>query len=255
MANPIKDKIARGKPAIGVSIMFPSAQLVEMAGRLGYDWVLIDCEHGSISVEQAERMITAAEAAGIVPVVRPPSDDPDIIGQLMDCGAKGIQAPHIRTAKEAEKIVDAVKYFPEGHRSIAVGTRAAHYGFNLSMAEYAEKSNEEMLVCIQIEDKEALAELPEIYKVKGIDVLFIGPSDLSQSLGHPGDYEHPVVKEAISDAFRFIESIGIAAGTAGNIDYLPKRLGQGVLYYYVHITTLLKYSTQEVFRKLQEAEE
>ncbi len=243
MRNRMKQKLLAGKTALGVSIMIPSVQLVEMAGKLGYDWVLIDCEHGSISLETVEYMVMAAEASNITPIIRPQKNDPELIGQYMDRGVMGIQAPHVSSAAEAQEVVNAVKYYPVGNRSLAVGTRSANYGFGISLTDYAQQANQDLLVCVQIEDKDAVDNLDSIAKVEGIDVLFLGPSDLSQSLGHPGNAGHPVVKKVMDDAFCKIIESGKLAGTAGNLEITPRRLEQGVKYYYTHLTTLLAYSS------------
>lgn len=243
MRNKMKQKLLAGKAALGVSIMIPSVQLVEMAGKLGYDWVLIDCEHGSITLETVEYMVMAAEASSITPIIRPQKNDPELIGQYMDRGVMGIQAPHVSSAEEAREIINAVKYQPIGSRSLAVGTRSANYGFGITLTEYAEQANQDLLVCVQIEDKDAVDNLDAIAKVEGIDVLFIGPSDLSQSLGHPGNAGHPAVQKVMDDAFSKIIESGKVAGTAGNLEITPRRLEQGVQYYYTHLTTLLAYSS------------
>lgn len=247
MANTMKEKMKQGQPAIGLSVMIPSPQIVEMAGFLGYDWVLIDCEHGSISLEMAEIMVQAAETSGTVPIIRPPQNTPAVIGAYMDCGAKGIQAPHVHSAKEAQMIAQSVLYGPAGHRSLAVGTRSAHYGFGLSMEEYTKKSNRDMLVCVQIEDAEGISHLKDIASVPEVDVVFIGPSDLSQSLGHPGHPEHPAVSQVIDKAFSDIQSLNKLAGTAANLTLAPTRLAQGVTYFYTHLQTILSVSTEELF--------
>ncbi|HWR08225.1 HpcH/HpaI aldolase family protein [Sporomusa sp.] len=251
MVNRMKEQLNQGNAVFGVSIMIPSVQIVEMVGKLGFDWVLIDCEHGSMSLETVELMAMAAQASGLIPIVRPPKNDAETILQYMDRGVMGIQAPHVSTATEARAVVDAVKYHPLGTRSLAVGTRAANYGFNLTLSEYTQQANREILVCVQIEDKDALANITEIAGVEGIDVLFVGPSDLSQSLGHPGNSEHPVVREAMQNAFRTINKSPKAAGTAGNIELTAMRLEQGVTYYYIHLTTLLARGCSEFFRAAQ----
>ena len=248
MANKMKDKLLAGKPALGLSMMIPSIQLVEMAGQLGYDWVLLDCEHGSLNLETVEAMVIAAEANGITPIIRPYKNYFELIGQYMDRGVKGIQAPHVNTAEEAQAIVKAVKYPPLGNRSIAVGTRAAGYGFNLTMAEYVKRANQDLLICVQIEEKLAVTNIEQIAAVPGVDVLFVGPSDLSQSLGHPGEASHPKIKPVIDEAFRRILATGKIAGTAGNIAASAQRLDQGVLYYYTHLTTLLAYASAEYLK-------
>ncbi|MDR3565788.1 MAG: aldolase/citrate lyase family protein [Negativicutes bacterium] len=243
----MKEKIIQGNPVLGLSVMIPSAQIVEMAGRLGFDWVLIDCEHGSISLETVELMTMAAEASNIVPIVRPPKNDPEIILQYLDRGAMGIQAPHVSTASQAEAIVAAVKYHPLGTRSLAVGTRSARYGFKLNLSEYAEEANRETLICVQIEDKEALDNVAAISRVAGIDVVFLGPSDLSQSMGYPGAAHHPAVQAAMQQAFTTILQTGKAAGTAGNFENAALRLNQGITYYYTHLTTVLARGSAEFF--------
>jgi 4-hydroxy-2-oxoheptanedioate aldolase len=248
MPNPMIEKIRQGQPALGLSLMIPSPQLVEMAGKIGFDWVLIDCEHGSISLETVELMAMAAEAAGITAIVRPPKNDPEIIVQYMDRGVAGLQAPHINTASEARQVVAAVKYHPLGARSLAVGTRSAGYGFNIDLAEYTAQANRDTLVCVQIEDKEALDNIADIAAVEGVDVLFVGPSDLSQSLGYPGQSGHPVVREAMDRAFAAIAAAGRASGTAGNFAVAEHRLHQGVTYFYTHLTTIFAHGCTSFFR-------
>ncbi len=214
--NRMKEKLFSGKPSFGVTLTFPSPQLVEIFGRLGFDWVMIDCEHGSISYENVELMVMAAEAAGITAVARPSTNSPDAILRLLDRGAMGIQVPHVNNPTEARQAVEAVKYYPLGKRGLAAGIRAANYGLGISMAEYAEEANRETLVCIQLEEEEAIKNLDEILKVPGIDVFFVGPSDLSQSLGLPGRSDHPKVIAAMEEVFARIKAAGKIAGSAGN---------------------------------------
>ena len=185
--NAMKTKFAAGQPAFGLSVMIPSPQIVESAAGMGFDWVLIDCEHGTVGLETMELMIMAAEASGVTPIVRPRTNGAADILQAMDRGALGVQIPHINTAAEARAAVAAVKFHPLGDRGLAAGTRASGYGFRGSMGGFAEEANRRTLVCIQIEDEAALPNVDEILKVEGVDVFFIGPSDLSQSMGHPGD--------------------------------------------------------------------
>ena len=142
--NIMKAKLAAGEPALGLSIMIPSPQLVEMAGGLGFDWVLIDCEHGSITLESAELMIMAAEAAGVTPIVRPRSKDGQDILQVLDRGAAGVQVPHIASGADARMAVEAIKFHPLGRRSLAAGTRASGYGYSGSLGDFTETANREL---------------------------------------------------------------------------------------------------------------
>ncbi len=237
--NRMKRKLLAGQPAFGVSVMIPSPHIVEIVGKLGFDWVLIDCEHGSISIESAELMAMAAEASGITPIARPQSNSFEAIGQLMDRGMAGVQVPHVNTAEDARRAVEAVKYHPVGNRSLAAGVRSSSYGQGMSMSEYAEISNAETLVCVQIEDAEAVDNVDEIVDVEGVDVFFVGPSDLSQSLGFPGRPEAQPVRNAMDHVFAVVSETGKVSGSAGNADATRRYLDKGVTYLYTHLTTLL----------------
>ena len=238
-ANQMKRKLLAGEPAFGVSVMFPSPHIVDIVGRLGFDWVLIDCEHGSISLESVELMVMAAESADITPIARPPVNSFEAIGQLMDRGVMGVQVPHVNTAEDARRAVESVKYYPMGERGLAAGVRAANYGYGMSMSDYAEQSNAETLVCVQIEEGEAVRNVDEIVQVEGVDVFFVGPSDLSQSLGYPGRPDAPVVREAMDSVFATIAAAGKVSGSAGNAAAHRRYMDQGVTYLYTHLTTLL----------------
>ena len=237
--NRMKRKLLSGRPAFGVSVMVPSPHVVDMIGRLGFDWVLIDCEHGSISLESVELMAMAAEAAGITPIARPPVNSFEAIGQLMDRGVMGVQVPHVNTADDARSAVEAVKYHPDGERGLAAGVRSAAYGYGMSMADYTERSNRETLVCVQLEESEAIANVDEIVRVEGVDVFFVGPSDLSQSLGYPGRPETPEVRDAMDGAFAAVAAAGKVSGSAGSGPAIRRYLRQRVTYVYTHLTSLL----------------
>jgi 4-hydroxy-2-oxoheptanedioate aldolase len=178
--NLMKEKLRAGKPVYGVSVMIPSPQIVEMVAAAGFDWVLLDCEHGTLTLESVELMAMAAEACGITAIARPMTRSPEHILQVLDRGVMGVQVPHVNTAAEAREVLAAVKFHPEGKRSLAAGTRAAVYDSHGALSEYVKAANEATLVAIQLEDKEAIQNIDELLAVEGIDVFFIGPSDLSQ---------------------------------------------------------------------------
>jgi len=249
----MKDKIRAREPAFGVSMMIPSPQMVEMVGRLGFDWVLIDCEHGTISLETVELMVMAAEASGLTPIARPWRNSEDAILRLMDRGVMGVQVPHVNTAADAQRAVEAVKYHPLGARGLAAGTRPAGYGLDVSPAAYAEWANRETLVCVQLEEAEALRNIYEILKVEGVDVFFVGPSDLSQSMGYPGQTTHPEVRAAIDGAFAAIVAAGKAPGSAGGSEAIVDHLQKGCLYVYTHVPKLLSGATTAFFEAVRGA--
>ncbi|MEZ5854006.1 MAG: aldolase/citrate lyase family protein [Hyphomicrobiaceae bacterium] len=124
----MKDKIARGEPALGISLMFPAPQIVEMLSYAGFDWVLLDCEHGSLSLADVELMAMAADASGITAIARPRSNSSADIQSVMDRGVKGVQIPHINTRADAERAVQAVKFAPGSGRGLAAGTRPDKWG-------------------------------------------------------------------------------------------------------------------------------
>ena len=135
---------------------------MEMLGHLGFDWVLLDNEHGTINVENSEEMIRASELTGIAPIVRPVANRPEIIAPFLDRGAWGVQVPHVNTAAEARAVVDSVKYYPQGHRGIFSRSRPAEYGFAGSTGEYVAEANRNTLVCLMLEEVEAIENLPEM---------------------------------------------------------------------------------------------
>src|SRR5262249_39794190 len=137
MHNPMKDKISRGDVALGVSLMFPSPQLVEMLAYAGFDWVLIDCEHGSIGPADVEGMSMAAGAAGITAIARPRSNASSDIQSVLDRGVTGVQIPHINTRADAERAVAAVKFGPGAARGLAAGTRPDRWGLGKRMPDFA----------------------------------------------------------------------------------------------------------------------
>ena len=246
--NKMKEKFAADKPAFGLSVMIPSPQMVEMAGGLGFDWVLIDCEHGTITRESVELMIMAAEAADVTPIVRPPTKSPREIMAVMDLGAMGVQVPHVNTADDARSAVASVKYHPAGNRSMAAGIRAQGYGLGKSAGNYVEMANRETLVCVQLEDPEAIQNADEILKVEGVDVFFIGPSDLSQAMGHPGNAKAPEVARAIDETLAKITAAGHTPGMPGTAANLPDVLSKGVRYIYTHVPKLLNAAASDFFK-------
>jgi 4-hydroxy-2-oxoheptanedioate aldolase len=235
----MKERWREGGVARGVSMMIPSPQMVEIVAHAGFDWVLLDCEHGTLSPESVELMVMAAEATGITALGRPRNPGPEGILEVLERGVMGVQVPHIRTATAAREVVDAVKYHPEGNRSLAARTRPASYGLSTLPERYTEEANRQILVCVQVEDTEGMENLDEILQVPGVDVVFLGPSDLSQSLGFPGQTDHPDLRRAMRDAFERIVSSGKVAGSAGDGVAWETYLDAGATYLYTHVPTLI----------------
>jgi len=237
--NRMKEKLKAGEPVFGVSVMIPSPQIVEMAGAAGFDWVLLDCEHGTLTLESVELMAMAAEACGITAIARPVTRNAEHILQVLDRGVMGVQVPHVNTAEEAREVVAAVKYHPQGRRGLAAGTRSAVYDSIGTLSDYVKAANEATLIAIQLEDEPAIRNIDELLKVDDIDVFFIGPSDLSQSMGYPGNPKAPPVAQAIESSFRKIVAAGRTPGTPATAENVREVVEKGVRYIYTHLPRLL----------------
>jgi 4-hydroxy-2-oxoheptanedioate aldolase len=226
--NLSKERLAAGKAIVGISLQFPSPALVEIAAYAGFHWVYIDCEHGPMSEESVEHMVRAAELSGITPIVRPSAPTPEAILRYLDLGAQGMIVPHVETKEDAEAAVRACKYYPMGERGLA-GVRWARYGTAGPTSELVKEANQMTMVLALIESAKGVENLPEILTVDGIDVIRIGPSDLSQSLGLPGQASHPTVRayidRVIDTCVKANRPVGIGAGT---VDAARKVIAQGV---------------------------
>lgn len=237
--NQMKARLQRGEPALGCSLMFPSPQIVEMLGYAGFHWVLLDCEHGSLSLADVEIMCMAADAVGITPIARPKSNSAADIQSVLDRGAQGVQVPHVNTADDARRAVSAVKFGPGAGRGLAAGTRPDHWGLGAKMTDFAAAANAQSLVCVQLEHQEAIKNAKDILAVDGIDVFFIGPSDLSQSMGHPGNPKAPPVAAAIDQTLKAIVAAGKTPGMPATSDNLADVLASGCCYIYTHLPKVL----------------
>jgi 4-hydroxy-2-oxoheptanedioate aldolase len=205
-----KDKLSRGEAVYGPFMKTLDAAFVECAGYSGFDFVILDMEHGPAGFPVLQNLIRGAEAAGIIPIVRTYDSSETAIGKALDSGAGGIQVPQIQSAEEAAEVIKAAKYFPQGERGVCRFVRAAEYS-SLPRNEYFAAANE-ALVILQVEGRQVLNELDGILAVKGLDILFIGPYDLSQSLGVPGQVSHPSVIEAIANITERAKKAGVVTG-------------------------------------------
>ncbi|MGA7670900.1 MAG: aldolase/citrate lyase family protein [Nitrolancea sp.] len=225
--NVVRQKLKSGEVVIGCFVGFPSAEVVEICGHSGYDFVMIDAEHGPISPHDAYHMVLAAEVTGTTPLIRVPRNDPSVVLRYMDIGAAGVMVPQVNSVAEARDVVAAVKYHPHGHRGLAQ-PRAATYGLGPTLTEYAALANEETLVIVQFENISALEHVPDILNVPGVDVLLVGPSDLAQSMGYPGQLGHPEVVKVIDQVREFCVKSDVALGTiAGNAESTNRLIDQG----------------------------
>lgn len=210
--NKLKQKLKAGERVIGVFMPLPSPLLVEMSGAAGFDFVLIDNEHGPTSPETAYSMVLAAESAGITPIARVGLHDKQEVLKFLDLGIQGIMSPQITTAEQAEYAVAASRFVPRGTRGLA-GGRAFGFGIGISAPDAAKQLNQEMLSFVQFEHVDALPNLEAIVQTPDLDVLFVGPNDLAQSLGYPGEPAREEVTRIADDAVRIAKEAGLRTGT------------------------------------------
>jgi len=195
--NKAKATLKSGGTVIGAYMRHADLGITEILCHLGYDYLLFDSEHAPIDDRESENLARVCELAGVTPIARVPANQTWMISRRLDTGIQSVQIPMVNSTVEAEAAVRAAKFAPEGIRGLA-GARAANYGMTpgFTYGEHARRSNEETMVIVQVETRQSIDALPEIVKVPGIDVVFIGPTDLALSLGHPGKPDHPEVQKA-----------------------------------------------------------
>jgi 4-hydroxy-2-oxoheptanedioate aldolase len=181
----------------------------------------------------------AADAVGITAIARPRTNSTADIQSAMDRGVAGVQIPHVDTAEDARRVVSAVKFGPGAARGLAAGTRPDNWGLGAKMADFTAAANDQSLICVQIEHETAIANVDGILTVEGIDVFFIGPSDLSQSMGYPGQPNAPPVAAAIAQAQRKIIAAHKILGMPATTDNVAELAGLGVRYIYTHLPRLI----------------
>src|SRR5918995_2956478 len=189
LAHDIKEKMRRGDPSMGTWLSMAHPSIAEILAMAGYDWVVVETEHTAIDVSEVLRLIIAIEQRGSVPLVRLAWNDPIQAKAVLDSGAAGVLVPMVNTKADAELAVAMTKYPPLGYRGIGLA-RAQGYGEDFD--EYVKRANDDTLLMVIIEHKDAVANIEEILSVPGIDGTFIGPYDLSMSLGIPGQLDHPL---------------------------------------------------------------
>jgi 4-hydroxy-2-oxoheptanedioate aldolase len=210
--NTTRAKLAEGKVVFGAIISRHAPDLVELFGAMGYDFVMIDCEHGPMHLDEVEHMVRAAEVFGITPITRIPDHEDSTILRFLDRGVQGIIVPHVNTRDVAEAVARAARYHPDGHRGMA-GGRDHDYGIGVSREQSTRWINAQLLVIPMIEETDAVDNLDAILAVPGVDVLHVASGDLGQSMGNPGA---PAVRELMRRVIPRIRAGGKLVGVGGN---------------------------------------
>jgi 2-keto-3-deoxy-L-rhamnonate aldolase RhmA len=206
--NRIKTAMHAGRKAYGYNLSFPSPYVIDILGKLDFDFVFIDGEHGPFGLDQLEDICRTAERYNVTPFARVPDIGSSTILRYLDRGIMGILGPHVATEADARQLVRACYFGPLGERSFG-GNRGTDYNAGIpDKPAYYREANEQMLVCALLEDVAVLENLDSILAVTGIDLFGIGPNDFAQSLGYPGQLDHPEVVKATQDITRRIRQAG-----------------------------------------------
>jgi len=206
--NRVKAALRAGRASYGFTLPFPSPWVIEILGKLTFEYVFIDGEHGPFDLTQLEELCRTAERYNLTPVARVPDIGSSTILRYLDRGIRGIMGPHIATAADARQLVRACYFGPLGERSFG-GNRGTDYNAMIAdKAAYYREANEQMLVVALLEDVAVIDNLDAILAVPGIDLYSIGPNDFAQSLGYPGQPDHPEVVKTMQEITRRIQQAG-----------------------------------------------
>jgi len=215
------------KLSIGSWIQMGHPVIAEIMASAGFDWLVVDLEHSTITLREAEDLIRVIDLKGVVPLVRLSSNNSEQIKRIMDAGSQGVIVPMVNSPEEAEAAVASVKYPPSGRRSFGLA-RAQGYGPRFE--DYLAWERDNSLVIVQIEHIDAVNCLESILSVEGVDAYFVGPYDLSGSLGIPGQFDHPEFLEAMNRIPEIAKKCGVPGGVhivEPDADQLKKSIEQG----------------------------
>ncbi len=233
--NKFNTKLRASRSICTVAQIEEGLAIAEMAGLIGFDAVLMDCEHTAASQEQIVHFVRACECGGTVPFVRTRECNKELVMRYLDAGVMGILFPNIETAEDAQNAVEAVKFPPVGKRGVSC-TRSFDYGMKMSYEDYVKMSNEETTIMLMIETPEAVEHIEEILEVEGIDTIELGTTDLSLRMGLPGMRTHPRVEEAVRRVVEAARQKQIPVGSVmreGMVIEEELKNGYGVLTYCV----------------------
>jgi 4-hydroxy-2-oxoheptanedioate aldolase len=250
--NAFKHAIAAGKLQIGLWCSLCSNIAADILRDSGFDWLLLDSEHSPNDIPGLLAQLQAVDGGGTATaIIRPAWNDTVLIKRCLDIGAQALLVPYVQNPEEARAAVAAVRYPTRGVRGVAVATRASRYG---RVADYLKKADAEICLLVQVETRAALEQLEAIATLDGIDGVFIGPSDLSASLGHIGNPAHPQVQKALEDAVRRLTAVGKPAGIlTGNEDEARRYIGWGYTFVAVGSDVALLRGADALAKKFKSA--
>jgi 2-keto-3-deoxy-L-rhamnonate aldolase RhmA len=227
--NPVKRLLREGKPAFGVTITVPSVEVAAQAASLGFDFLWVEMEHSPVTLETLRSVVLATRGSGTVPFARVPVNELWVAKRVLDSGVLGVVFPFTSTPELARRAVEACKYPPRGRRGSGAGLASFRWPAPEGYYDFADRN---VMVIVNIEEAEAVANIDAIAATPGVDVLFIGTSDLSFSLGFRGEQDHPEVQQAIAKVVKAAQKHHKVAGApAGSPELIKKYLEQGFLFF------------------------
>ena len=244
--NVAKDKLRKNQVVTTISGL-QNADVIDFLGPLGFDAAWIECEHGPVDWDGLGDMTRACDLWGMTSITRVSANEPWLITRTLDRGAMGIVVPHVNKREAAEQAMQSAKYAPLGYRGMFGGRQS------FGVPDYFHKANDQTMVVVLLEETEALKNLDEILKVDGIDVFFVAPSDLAQTMGHIGDTGHPEVQAAIDDAISRIVSAGRTAGTLVNDENIASYIAKGARFLMTSWNAWVTRGAAQFLKKASEA--
>ena len=226
--NNVREKLINGESCIGSWLNLSSTTATQLMSRGGFEWLTVEMEHSSISFETAAQNFSIIAGSGVAPLLRVPCNSIENIKRALDTGAWGVVVPMVNSQEEAEAVVLAARYAPQGNRSVGGVLHAAN--FDTSTGDYYKRANEETLVVVMTEHVDAVRDAEDILSVPGIDVAFIGPNDLHNSMGLPPAFEseHPEFLDALDHVLKTAKKHGVAAGIhVPDAETAKKRIAEG----------------------------
>ena len=245
-SNKVKDSLSEGR-IVTVPMGPMSPELIEHFGPLGFDALWLEGEHGPVDFDNIPDLTRACDLWGMTPIVRVHQNEPAVIYRSMDLGALGICVPHINTKVEAQEVVNATKFAPIGMR----GSFTSRQG--IGVENYLNRANDQTMSIILIEDIIAVNNLDEILEVDNIDVFYVAPGDLAQSMGLPGGAGSPKVNDTVDGALKKIAAAGRTAGTLAGQDTIPHYIDVGARFFSFSWLPWLSAGATEILETVQSA--
>ncbi len=252
--NRFRTGLETGNTQFGAWLSIPDQTVAEIMAGAGFDWLLVDHEHGPFELRDVMSHLQAMAPYDVAPIVRPVDDNPALLKKLCDIGAQSFIVPMIDTAEQAAAVVSAVKYPPDGRRGLGTSmARAARWN---TVPGYLQHANDDICVIVQAETLTAIENLESIANTPGVDGVFFGPSDLSASMGHAGDVTHPQVIEAISAGLRTVRAAGKNAGLLClDESQVPHYVNCGANFVGVGVDTLLLGNSARALASLYDSDD